>query len=118
MTDQELLDKLQMMSFFCNRAGKELWFDKPTNVQDADIELENKILNECIKRLQRDKESTYLYAVRNTKTQKFVSDLTSQRKKFWQRRGAAVSAICNTYKACKPDLELVTFKIVEVPDED
>ena len=35
---KKLLDALDGMDFFCDRAGKELWFDKPKEVQDEDID--------------------------------------------------------------------------------
>lgn len=65
-----------------------------------------------------DKEML-LYAARDTKTGKLVSDITNPRKKFWQRKEAAAEAICNAtsgrYKRYD-SLELVTFKLVEVND--
>lgn len=61
-----------------------------------------------------------LYAARDTKTGKFVFDITNPRKKFWQRKDAAAEAICNAtsgrYKRYEA-LELVTFKLVEVNDD-
>ena len=61
-----------------------------------------------------------LYAARDPKTGKFVSDITNPRKKFWQRKEAAAEAICNAtsgrYKRYD-SLELVTFKLVEVDDD-
>lgn len=62
-----------------------------------------------------------VYAARNPSTGKLVSDITSPHKKFWQRKDAcreainrAVSGRFKSYKA----LELVTFKLVEVQDEN
>lgn len=71
-----------------------------------------------------------LYAARDTSTGKLVSDITNPRRKYWDKRGNAVSAIdyynrayanrkltrsCN--KGEHGTLELVTFKLVEVNDE-
>lgn len=61
----------------------------------------------------------FLYAARNPKTGKFVSDITNPRKKFWQKKEAAKKAICyatsGRYRRYE-SLELVTFKLVEVDD--
>ena len=61
-----------------------------------------------------------LYAARDTSTGKLVSDLTNPRRKYWDRRGNAVSAIQNyNRRSCKVKhrkIELVTFKLVEVKD--
>lgn len=62
----------------------------------------------------------FLYAARDTSTGKLVSDITNPRKKFWQRKAAAREAICyatsGRFKKYN-SLELVTFKLVEVKDE-
>lgn len=39
------LDILDKMEFFNQRAGRELWFSKPKNIQDKDIENFNKDIN-------------------------------------------------------------------------
>lgn len=72
-----------------------------------------------------------LYAAREISTGKLVSDITNPKRKYWDRRGNAVSAIdyynrayANRklpYGANKGEhgtLELVTFKLVEVADEN
>lgn len=51
MTRDELLDKLNMLRFFNERAGRELWQDKPTTVQNKDIENADKALGEAIEML-------------------------------------------------------------------
>lgn len=51
MTRTELLDKLNMLQFFNQRAGRELWQEKPKEVQDKDIENADKILGEAIEML-------------------------------------------------------------------
>ena len=62
-----------------------------------------------------------LYAARDPKTGKLVSDITNPRKKFWQKKEAAAEAICNAtsgrYRRYE-SLELVTFKLVEVKDDE
>lgn len=71
-----------------------------------------------------------LYAARDTNTGKLVSDITNPKRKYWDKRGNAVSAIdyynrayANRklpYSANKGEhgtLELVTFRLVEVKDE-
>ena len=61
-----------------------------------------------------------LYAARDTRTGKLVSDITNPRKKFWQIRSAAIDAIryATSGRWKKYDsLELVTFKLIEVEDE-
>lgn len=72
-----------------------------------------------------------LYAARDTATGKLVSDITNPRRKYWDKRGNAVSAIdCynrgyanrklprNANKGEHGTLELVTFRLVEVEDEN
>jgi hypothetical protein len=71
-----------------------------------------------------------LYAARDTSTGKLVSDITNPRRKYWDRRGNAVSAIDyynrgyanrklprSTNKGEHGTLELVTFKLVEVDND-
>lgn len=61
-----------------------------------------------------------LYAARDPKTGKFVSDITNPRKKFWQKKEAAAEAIRNATSGMFPrydSLELVTFKLVEVTED-
>ena len=66
-----------------------------------------------------------LYAARDTTTGKLVSDITNPRRKYWDRRGNAVTAISNyNNRTSYPGrlgrhgrLELVTFKLVEVVPE-
>ena len=59
-----------------------------------------------------------LYAVRDTDTGKLVSDITNPRRKYWDRRGNAVSAICCGIRRHKhKNLKLVVFELVEVEDD-
>ena len=62
-----------------------------------------------------------IYAVRDMETGKLVSDLTNPKKKFWQRKDSATDAINKAshrtwYK--NRTLKLVTFKLVEVDDDE
>lgn len=71
-----------------------------------------------------------LYGARDTSTGKLVSDITNPRRKYWDRKGNAESAIDHynrgyanrklPYSANKGEhgtLELVAFKLVEVDNE-
>lgn len=61
----------------------------------------------------------FVYAARDAKTGKLVSNITNPKKKFWQRKKAAVKAISNANSSRYSrynSLELVTFKLVEVKD--
>lgn len=62
----------------------------------------------------------YLYAARATNTGKLVSDLTSPRRKYWDREGNARSAINNAnadswFRGRHEHVDLVKFELVEVP---
>lgn len=64
------------------------------------------------------KPSSELYAVRDKNTGKLVSNITNPSRKYWTRKGNAISAIEN-YKSRygaydNRELELVTFKLIEV----
>ena len=72
----------------------------------------------------------YIYGARDTSTGKLVSDITNPKRKYWDRKGNAEKAIeyYNRAYANKKlrrldnrgehgTLELVTFKLVEVEDE-
>ena len=72
---------------------------------------------------------TYLYGARDTSTGKLVSDITNPRRKYWDKRGNAESAI-DFYnrryanKKLNPGvnkgehgfIELVKFELVEVKE--
>lgn len=67
------------------------------------------------------KDEMFLYAARNPKTGKLVSDITHPRKKFWQRKEAAQKAInieMGSRYSKYDSLELVTFKLVEVTEDE
>lgn len=59
-TPEEIMEILDMLQFFGGqRAGRELWADKPKEVQDADIESFNgkiKAIREYIQQLESDKQ--------------------------------------------------------------
>lgn len=55
MEIEKIIDGLEMLDFFNQRLGRELWQIKPKEVQDMDIENADRILREAIQVL---KEST------------------------------------------------------------
>lgn len=62
-----------------------------------------------------------LYAVRDPSTGKLVSNITNPRRKYWDRKGNAQAAIAHATGGWYPkykSLELVTFKLVEVEDDE
>lgn len=77
-------------------------------------------------------DKIYLYGARDTTTGKLVSDITNPRRKYWDRKGNAQSAIDYYNRTCanRPrnlyhgnkgvhgTIELVTFELVEVKDEN
>ena len=60
MTYNEIIDGLEMMDFFADRAGKELWFDKPTDIQNQDIAKHHQILQSAIKTLKEQQASKWI----------------------------------------------------------
>lgn len=48
----ELIDKLEQLRFFNQRAGRELWGDKPREIQDKDIENADEIFSKAISALK------------------------------------------------------------------
>ena len=52
----EIIDELHMLQFFNQRAGRELWQNKPKEVQDEDVENADKYLSEAIKALEENAE--------------------------------------------------------------
>lgn len=69
------------------------------------IFLKTNIEVECVK----------VYATRDKNTGKYVSNLTSHRKKFWERKNACIEAVAkyNGYSWNKRDLEVVELVCVE-----
>ena len=67
----------------------------------------------------------FLYAVRDKNTGKIVKDITNPGHKFWEVRGYCQKAIDNynegnyySRRNPKYDLEMITFELVEVKDEN
>ena len=58
-----------------------------------------------------------IYAVRDTDTGKLVSDITNPRRKYWDRRGNALAAMCSNRRRKYKNLKLVVFELVEVADD-
>ena len=40
----KIIDGIEMIEFFNQRVGRELWFDKPKEIQEEDLKKENEIL--------------------------------------------------------------------------
>ena len=63
-----------------------------------------------------------VYAARDKNTGKFVSDLTSRHKKFWDRKNACMNAISeynsSNYHFGNYDLELVELVCIESKEFD
>lgn len=78
-----------------------------------------------------DDGKIYLYGAREIATGKLVSDITNPRRKYWDKKGNAQSAI-DYYNRCYAGrefpssgnkgkhgtIELVTFELVEVKSEN
>lgn len=67
----------------------------------------------------------FIYGVRDKKTGKLVKDITNPGHKFWEVKGYCQKAIDNYNRGnyyrrrnSTYDLEMVTFKLVEVQNED
>lgn len=67
----------------------------------------------------------FIYAARDKNTGKFVKDITNPKHRFWEVKGYCQKAIDNYnegnyYSKRNPnyDLEMVTFELVEVKNED
>lgn len=52
MNKEEIIDGLEMLKFFNQRAGRELWNDKSKEVQDKDIAKAEEILQSAISELK------------------------------------------------------------------
>ena len=72
-----------------------------------------------------EQKELFIYGARDPSTGKLVSNITNPRRKYWDRRGNALSAINDhngrvirgRARSNHGTLELVTFKLVEVEDE-
>lgn len=67
----------------------------------------------------------FIYGVRDKKTGKLVKDITNPGHKFWEVKGYCQKAIDNYNRGnyyrrrnSTYDLEMVIFKLVEVPNEN
>lgn len=67
----------------------------------------------------------FIYAVRDKNTGKIVKDITNPGHKYWEVKGYCQKAIDNYNKGNyyrrrnpKYDLEMVTYKLVEVSEND
>ena len=49
---EKIIDYLEQIRFFNQRAGRELWNDKPTDIQNKDIENTDKKLGEAIQTIR------------------------------------------------------------------
>ena len=61
---EKVIDYLEQIRFFNQRAGRELWNDKPTDIQNTDIENTDKKLSEAIqtiRELQSQISKQHLY---------------------------------------------------------
>ena len=61
---EKVIDYLEQIRFFNQRAGRELWNDKPTDIQNKDIENTDKKLSEAIqtiRELQSQISKQHLY---------------------------------------------------------
>ena len=56
MNKQEIIDGLEMLLFFNQRAGRELWNDKLKEIQDKDIAKAEEILQNAIKELKGEND--------------------------------------------------------------
>lgn len=91
--------------------------------------MQTKTLDDKGEKMSTEKK-IYLYGARDTSTGKLVSDITNPRRKYWDKRGNAQSAI-DYYNRCYAGrefpasynkgkhglIELVTFELVEVARE-
>ncbi len=61
-----------------------------------------------------------VYAARDKNTDKYVSDLTSHRKKFWERKNACIDAIAkynsHRYRRINYDLECVELVCIDAQE--
>ena len=49
---EKVINYLEQIRFFNQRAGRELWNDKPTDIQNKDIENTDKKLGEAIQTIR------------------------------------------------------------------
>ena len=56
MNREKIIDGLEMLRFFNQRAGRELWIDKPHDVQEQDISNADRIYVSTISLLKEQRE--------------------------------------------------------------
>lgn len=86
----------------------------------VDLEVKVEQLKSTTKQKKDSDGKLYLYAARATNTGKLVSDLTSPRRKYWDRESNARAAINNAnahpwFRGRHEHVDLVKFELVEVP---
>lgn len=58
--NKELIEALERLKFFNQRAGRELWADKPREIQDKDIESAEKTIELAISALKESSNTMTL----------------------------------------------------------
>lgn len=53
---EKVIEQLEQLKFFNQRAGRELWNSKPTNIQNVDIDNAEKKLDEAIQTIRELQE--------------------------------------------------------------
>ena len=56
MDSGKVIDGLEMLRFFNQRAGRELWADKPQDIQEKDIANADAIFEDALTMLKEQKE--------------------------------------------------------------
>lgn len=56
MDTEKVIDGLEQLKFFNQRAGRELWNGKPTDIQNKDIDNAEKKIDNAIKTIRELKE--------------------------------------------------------------
>lgn len=108
MTITEIIDKLHMIQFFNQRAGRELWQSKPKEVQDKDVENTDKYLSEAIKALEEN-ESRKENEMNKTEIENKIYDL----KRTIKSCENIIKANENEIKKLEAEKEGFAFKRVE-----
>ena len=56
---EEIMDGLERLRFFNQRAGRELWADKPKEVQEQDIANADKVYSDALELLKEQRKTGY-----------------------------------------------------------
>ena len=78
MTITEIIDKLHMLQFFNQRAGRELWQSKPKEVQDKYVENADKYLSEAIKAVEENAENVTVDTVEQPEVEESEEETTEE----------------------------------------